>query len=108
MFLFQTKATPPALCKTCCYVLEFNFKTTHITGSVITAAEFPSRLEVKFTEMIRLKIRENFQTIPFEVTTSSSDVTDEEQFFLTQAENENESEEHNLERKELSRLNAKQ
>ena len=42
------------------------------------------------------------------MTTSSCDVADEEQFFFTQADNANESEEQTLERKEQPRQNAKQ
>ena len=74
---FQTKAIPPALWNACDYVLKFNFKTAHIAGSVNTAPEFLSRLELKVTEKIRLKIREDINTTPIEVTTSSSDVADE-------------------------------
>ena len=74
---FQTKAIPPALWNACDYVLQFNFKIAHIAGSVNTAAVFLPRLELKVTEKIRLKIREDIQTTPFEVTTSSSDVADE-------------------------------
>ena len=80
---FQTKAIPPALWNACDYVLQFNFKTAHIAGSVNTAADFLSRLELKVTEKIRLKIREDIHTTPFEVTTSSSDVADEKQNFFT-------------------------
>ena len=57
--------------------------------------------------MIRLKVREDIHTTPIEVTTSSSDVADEEQFFFTHAEDTNESEEQTLERKEQSGQNAK-
>ena len=105
---FQTKAIPPALWNSCDYVLQFNFKIAHIAGSVNTAADFFSRLELKVTEKICLKIREDIHTTPIEVKTSSSDVADEEQFFFTQADNANESEEQTLERKEQSRQNAKQ
>ena len=42
------------------------------------------------------------------MTTSSSDVADEEQFFFTQADKNDESEEQTLERKKRSRQNAKQ
>ena len=42
------------------------------------------------------------------MTTSSSDVADEEQFSLTQADNIDESEEQTFERNEQSRQNAKQ
>ena len=87
---FQTKAIPPALWNACDYVLHFNFKIAHIAGSVNTAADFLSRLELKVTEKIRLKIREDIQTTPIEVTTSSSDVADEEQFFFTHADDKNE------------------
>ena len=104
---FQTKAIPPALWNACDYVLQFNFKIAHIAGSVNTAAYFLSRLELKVTEKVRLKIREDIQTTPIEVTTSSSDVADEEQVFFTQTDNDNESEEQTLERKEHSRQNAK-
>ena len=73
---FQTKAIPPALWTACDYVLQFNFKIAHIAGSVNTAADFLSRLELKVTEKIRLKIREDIHTTPIDVTTSSSDVAD--------------------------------
>ena len=89
-------------------MLQFNFKIADIAGSVNTAADFLSRLELKVTEKIRLKIREVIQTTPIEVTTSSSDVADEEQVFFTQTDNDNESEEETFERKEQSRQNAKQ
>ena len=84
--LFPNKAIPPALWNACDYVLQFNFKIAHIAGSVNTAADFLSRLELKITEKIRLKIREDIHTTPIEVTTSSSDVADEEQFFFTHAD----------------------
>ena len=105
---FQTKAIPPALWKACEYVLQFNFKIAHIAGSVNTAADFLSRLELKVTEKIRLKIREDIHPTHIEVTTSSSDVAEQEQFFFTHADDTNESEEQTLEPKERSRQNAKQ
>ena len=90
---FQTKAIPPTLWNACDYVLQFNFKIAQIAGSVNT---------------IRLKIREHIQTTPIEVTTSSSDVAHEEQFFFTHADNSNESKEQTLQPKEQSKQNAKQ
>ena len=105
---FQTKAIPPALWNACDYVLQFNFKIAHIAGSVNTAGDFLSRLELKVTEKRRLKIREDIHTTTIEVTTSSSDVADEEQIFFTHADDGKESEEQTLERKEQSRQNAKQ
>ena len=79
---------------------QFNFQIAHITGSIHTAADFLSILELKVTEKIRLKNREDIQTTPIGVTTSSPDVADEEHFFFTQAENEDGSEQQTLERKE--------
>ena len=105
---FQTKAIPPAFWNACDYVLQINFKIAHIAASVNTAADFLSRLELKVKKKIRLKIREDIQTTPIEVTTSSSQVADEEQFFFTQADNNDESEEQTVERKEQSRQNEKQ
>ena len=104
--LFQTKAIPPSLWNACDYVLQFNFRMAHIAGSVNTAADFFSRLELKVTERIRLKIREDVQTTPIEVTTSSSDVADEEQFFFTHTDNQDETEEQILQRKKQSREKA--
>ena len=43
------------------------------------------------------------QTTPIEVTTFSSDVADEEQFFFTHTDNQDETEEQILQRKEQSR-----
>ena len=103
---FQTKAIPASLWNACDYVLLFNFKTAHIAGSVKTAADFLSQLQLKVTEKIRLKIREDVQTTPIEVTTSSSDVADEGQFLFTQANGEDETEEQTLEMKEQSREKA--
>ena len=87
-------------------MLQFNFKIAHIAGSVNTAADFLSRLELKVTEKIRLKIREDVQTTPIEVTTSSSDVADEEQFFFKHTDDLDETEEQILQRKKQSREKA--
>ena len=102
----QTKAIPPSQWNACDYVLQFNFKIAHIVGSVNTAAEFLSRLELKVTEKIHLKIREDVQTTPMEVSASSSDVADEEQIFFTQIDNQYETEEQILQRKEQSQKKA--
>ena len=99
---FQTKAIPPSLWNACDYVLQFNFKIAHIAGSVNTAADFLSRSELKVTGKIHLKIREDVQTTPIEVSTSSSDVADEEQFFFTQPDSQDETDEQILQRKEQS------
>ena len=85
---FQTKAIPPSLCNANDYVLQLNFKIAHIAGSVNSAADFLCGFELKVTEKINLKIRQYVQTTPIEVTTSSSDVSDEEEFFFTQTDSE--------------------
>ena len=103
---FQAKAILPSLWNACDYVLQFNFKIAHIAGSVNTAADFLSRLELKVTEKIHLKIREDVQTTPIELSTSSSDVADEEQFFFTQPDSQDGTEEQILQRKEQSQKNA--
>ena len=100
---FQTKAIPSELWHACDYILQFNFKIAHNAGSVNTAADFLSRLELKVTENIYLKIREDIQTTPIEVTTSLSDVAHEEHFFFTPADKEDISEKQTLERKEQLR-----
>ena len=64
--LFQTKAILSALWNALDYVLQFNFKIAHISGSVNAAADFLSRLELKVTERKRLKNLEVIQTIPNE------------------------------------------
>ena len=84
---FQTKAVRPARWNALDYVLKFNFKIAHLAGSVNTAADFLFRHEFKVTEKIRLKIREDIQITPIEVTNSSSYAADEEQFLFTQADN---------------------
>ena len=90
-------------------MLQFHFKIAHIAGSVNSAADFLSRLEIKVTEKLLKKIRKDIQTaLIVEVTTSSSDVADEKQVFFTQADKNDESEERTLERKGQSRQNGKQ
>ena len=59
-------------------MLPFNFEIEDIAVSVNAAADSLSRLEFQVTEKIRLKIWEDIQTTPVEVTTSPSDVADED------------------------------
>ena len=103
---FHTKAIPPSLWNACDYVMQFSFKIAHIAGSVNTAADFPSRLELKVTEKIHLKIREDVQATPIEVSTSSSVVAAEEQFFFTQHDRQDATEEQILQRKKQSQKKA--
>ena len=55
------KAVPPALWNGCDNVLQFNFKIAHINGSVTTAADLFTRLQLKVTAKIRLKIGKIFK-----------------------------------------------
>ena len=87
-------------------MLQFNFKKALIAGSVNTAADFLPRSELKVTEKIHLEIREDVQTTPMEVSTSSSDVADEKQFFFTQTDGEGETQEQILQRKEQPQKKA--
>ena len=87
-------------------VLQFNSKIGHIFNSVNTEADFLSRLKLRDTEKIRLKIWEGVQATTIEVTTSFADVADEKQFFFNQADNENESDEQTLQQKRQSRQDA--
>ena len=104
--LFQTKTVPPSLWNARDYALQFNFRKAHLAGSVNAAADFLYRLELKVTQRIRLKIREDVQRTPIEIRTSSSLVADEEQFFFTQTNGENETKVPFLERKKQSRKKA--
>ena len=103
---FQTEAIPPSLWNACDCVLQFNFIKAHFAGSVNTAADFFSRLELKVTEKVHLKIRDDVQTTPIEVTTSSSDVADEEKLYFTQAEGQDGTDEQILQRKKQSQKKA--
>ena len=68
-------------------------------GSINTAADFFSRLELKVTHMIRVKIPEDIKPTPIDLTTYSLDVADEQQFFIIQAHNKDKSVEQTLEQK---------
>ena len=95
-WFFLTKAIPPSLWNACDYVLQSNIKIAHIAGPINTAADFLSRLELKVTEKIHFKSREDVQKTPIEVSTCSSDVANEEQFFFTQTDCKDETEEQIL------------
>ena len=80
---FQTKAIPPTLWNACDYVLQFNFRIMHVAGTLNTAADFLSRLEITPKEKIELTKREDIRTTPIQINMQSTDVADDEQqFFL--------------------------
>ena len=61
---FEPKPIALSLWNACEYVLQISLKIAPISRSVITVADFPSRLELNVTEKIHLKIREDVQTRP--------------------------------------------
>ena len=83
-------------------MLQFSFKIAPIGVSINTAADFFIRLELKVTEKFYLKITEDVQTTPIEVTTISSDFADEEHFLFTHADGEDETKEQIFQRKKQS------
>ena len=102
---FQTKIIPPPLCNACDFVTQFNFTIAHIPGKNNTAADYLSRMEMDPTEKLVLKIRADVETQPIEVNVQSAGVSEEEQIFFT--EEDNETEEQIWERKRQSKTGLK-
>ena len=88
--------------------IYFPNSTTHIADSVHIAADILSKLELKVTTTARLKIWEEVQTPSIEVQKSCLDVANEEQFFFTHADKDNESEEQTFQRKEQTWQDSKE
>ena len=101
---FQTKIIPP-LWNFCDFVIQFNFTTAHIPGKNNTAADYLSRMEMDPNEKLVLKIRADVETQPIEVNVQSAGVSEEEQVFFT--EEDNETEEQIWERKRQSKAGLK-
>ena len=87
---FQKKIVPPALWIACDYVIQFNFVIAHIPGAQKTAADYLSRLEADPKDKFVMKIREHVQTLPIEINVQSAGVSQEEQIFYTNDEDETE------------------
>ena len=87
---FQTKIIPPPLWNACDFVIQFNFTIAHIPGKNNTAADYLSRMEMDPTEKLVLKIRADVETQPIEVNVQSAGVSEEEQIFFTEEDNETE------------------
>ena len=102
---FQTKIIPPPLWNACDFVIQFNFTIAHIPGKNNTAADYLSRMEMDPTEKLVLKIRADVETQPIEVNVQSAGVSEEEQVFFT--EEDNETEEQIWERKRQSKAGLK-
>ena len=87
---FQTKIIPPALWNACDYMIQFNFVIGHIPGAQNTAADYLSRLEGDPKDKLVMKIREDVQTLPIEINVQSAGVSQEEQIFYTNDDDETE------------------
>ena len=99
---FQTK-TPPALWNACDYAIQINFVIKHIPGENITAADYLSRMEMDPKEKLIVKIREDVETRPVEINVQSAGVSEEEQVFFV--DDDDETEAQTWERKKLIRYN---
>ena len=80
---FQTRAIPPPLWNAYNYVLHFNVKIADIASSVNTIADFFSKLDLTVTENIHLKIWEDLNSRPTEMSKLSSDVAVEDHVLFT-------------------------
>ena len=98
---FQTKLLPPTLWNACDYVIQFNFTIAHIPGKNNTAADYLSRLEIAPKGKLTLRIGEDIPTTPIELHVQSAGVSEEEQIFCT--EDDDEIEEQILQRKKEAR-----
>ena len=87
---FQTKIIPPALWNAFDYVIQFNFVIAHIPGAQNTAADYLSRLEADPKDKLVMKIREDVQTLPIEINVQSAGVSQEEQIFYKDDDDETE------------------
>ena len=102
---FQTKKIPPPLWNACDFVIQFNFTIAHIPGKNNTAADYLSRMEMDPTEKLVLKIRADVETQHIEFNVQSAGMSEEEQVFFT--EEDNETEEQIWERKRQSKTGLK-
>ena len=87
---FQTKIIPLTLWNTCDYVMKFNFVIAHIPGKNNPAADYLSQMEVDPKDKLILKIREDVETRPMDVNVQSAGVSEEEQVFFTEVDDETE------------------
>ena len=102
---FRKKSLCSSLWNPFDHVLHFQFKIVYNAASIRTPAYFLLRLKINVTEKIQLKVREDIQTTPIELTKSHSDVTQGEYFFSTRPDNKNETKEQTHKRKK-TQMNA--
>ena len=70
--------------------MQFNFTIAHIPGKNNTAADYLSRLKISPKEKLILRIREDISITPIEFNVQSAGVTEEEQIFYTDDDEETE------------------
>ena len=99
----QTNIVPAALWNAYDYVNQFNFVIAYIPGAQNTAADYLFRLEADPKDKLAMKIREDVQTVPIEMNVQSAGVSQEEQIFYTN--DDDETEEQYWARKEVIRKN---
>ena len=87
---YQTKIVPAALWNACDYVIQFSFVIAHIPGAQNTAADYLSRLEADPKDKLVMKILEDVQTVPIEINVQSAGMSQEEQIFYTNDDDETE------------------
>ena len=90
--LFQKKIIPPPLLIACDYAIQFNFAIAHNPCKNNTAADYLSRLKSDPKDKLILKMREDVETKPVEVSVQSAGISKEEQIFFTEDDNETEQE----------------
>ena len=71
-------------------MIQFNFVIAHIPRAQNTAADYLSRLEADTKDKLVLKIREDVKTLPIETNVQSAGVSQEEQIFYTNDDDETE------------------
>ena len=71
-------------------MIQFKFVIAHIPGAQNTASDYLSRLEADPKDKLVMKIREDVQTVPIEVNVQSAGVSQEEQIFYTNDDDETE------------------
>ena len=69
-------------------VIQFNFVVAHIPGAQNTAAGYLFRVEADPKDKLVMKIREEVQTVPIEISIQSAKVSQEEQIFYTDDDDE--------------------
>ena len=84
-------------------MIQFNFVIAHIPGVQNTAADYLFRLEADPKDKLVMKILEVVQTLPIEINVQSAGVSQEEQIFYTN--DDDETEEQYWARKEAIRKN---